>query len=78
MKLVAIGNSKGIRLSKSIITKYHLDDGFFLKEEEDQLIIVPEKKNKREGWAEYLAKHQDQINLDIDTDWLDADLEKGE
>lgn len=47
--IVKIGNSKGIRLSKTLIEKYQIKDKVELLLEDDQIIIKPISK-PREGW----------------------------
>jgi hypothetical protein len=44
MHLINIGNSKGIRLSKNIINKYHFEDGLDLIENDEGVKLVPLKK----------------------------------
>jgi len=49
--LIKIGNSKGLRLSKSLLERYQIKDKLELILEEDQ-IIIRAAPNSREGWAE--------------------------
>ncbi len=49
--IIQIGNSKGIRLSKTIIEKYNLRDKVDLILEKEQIIIKPLSK-PRKGWEE--------------------------
>lgn len=51
LPIVKIGNSKGIRLSKTILEKYNFVDKLELILEEDALILKPIKK-VRAGWDE--------------------------
>lgn len=51
LSIVKIGNSKGIRLSKTILEKYNFVDKLELILEEDALILKPIKK-VRAGWDE--------------------------
>lgn len=51
VSIVQIGNSKGIRLSKTIIEKYNLRDKVDLILEKGQIIIKPLNK-PRKGWEE--------------------------
>jgi antitoxin MazE len=50
-KIIKIGNSKGLRLSKTILDKYDIKDKVELVMEEDHLVLkaIP---NPREGWEE--------------------------
>lgn len=47
--IIKIGNSKGIRLSKTLIEKYNLRDTVELILEEEYIIIKPSSK-PRKGW----------------------------
>jgi antitoxin MazE len=50
-KIVKIGNSRGLRLSKTLLEKYKIDDSVYLRLEENTIVIEPIRK-PREGWAE--------------------------
>ena len=54
-KLIRIGNSQGIRLSKSLIDQYNLKDEVILEPGLDSLTIRP-IENPREGWEESFVK----------------------
>ncbi|MEP7266635.1 MAG: AbrB/MazE/SpoVT family DNA-binding domain-containing protein [Saprospiraceae bacterium] len=49
--VIKIGNSKGIRLSKTILEKYNITDSMELVLEEDY-IILKAKRKPREGWEQ--------------------------
>ena len=49
VSVIKIGNSKGIRLSKTLLEKYNIKDQVELELEKDQIIIKP-KKEPRKGW----------------------------
>jgi antitoxin MazE len=49
--VIQIGNSKGIRLTKTLLEKYNITDTVELILEKDYLILKPKKKS-REGWEE--------------------------
>ncbi len=53
--IVKIGNSKGIRFSKTILEKYNFREKVDLILEEDQIIIKPLSK-PRKGWEEAFKK----------------------
>lgn len=48
-QIIKIGNSKGLRLSKTILEKYNIKDKVELILEEEQIILKPVAK-PREGW----------------------------
>jgi antitoxin MazE len=51
VSVVQIGNSKGIRFSKTILEKYNIKDKVDLILEKGQIIIKPLSK-PRKGWEE--------------------------
>lgn len=65
--IVKIGNSKGIRLSKTLLEKYQIKDKVELLLEDDQIIIKPISK-PREGWdLKFKEMHEngdDQLLMD--------------
>lgn len=59
--IIQIGNSKGLRLSKMILEKYHIKDKVELILEKDQIILRP-IDSPRKNWEEKfrkMAKNQD-------------------
>ena len=57
--IIKIGNSKGLRLSKTILEKYQIGEKVELILDIDQIILKPIKK-PRQGWAEAFKKmHED-------------------
>ncbi len=55
ISIIPIGNSKGIRLSKTIIEKYQFQDTLELIMEEDYIVLKP-KQTVRKGWAKAFKK----------------------
>lgn len=53
--IIQIGNSKGIRLSKTLLEKYNFTDSVELVLEKDYLVIKP-KKMPRQGWDDAFKK----------------------
>ena len=53
--IIKIGNSKGLRLSKTIIEKYNIKDKVELILEKGQIILKP-IKNPRKGWEKEFEK----------------------
>lgn len=49
LSVIRIGNSKGFRLSKTLIEKYNIKDKIELILEKDQIIIKP-ISSPRNGW----------------------------
>ena len=55
LKLIKIGNSKGIRLPKTVIEKYHFSEELDMVETDEGIIIKP-KSEPRKGWDEQFRK----------------------
>ncbi len=67
ISVIKIGNSKGLRLSKDILTRYNIKDKVELVLEKGYIILKP-KSEPRKGWEHAFQKmHQNQDdNLLID------------
>jgi antitoxin MazE len=72
-KLIPIGNSRGIRLSKSLIDQYNFEEEVELVPEKTGVLIVPKRQLRREQWEEQIKAQQPSPTPD-DTDWLTAPL----
>jgi antitoxin MazE len=55
VSVVKIGNSKGIRLSKTLIEKYNIKDTVEVVMEKGYIIIKP-KSEPRKGWEKAFKK----------------------
>ncbi len=55
ISLISIGNSKGIRLSKTILEKYNIKDTLELVLEKGYIILKP-KTSSRKGWEKAFKK----------------------
>lgn len=55
ISVIAIGNSKGIRLTKTLLEKYNITDTVELILEKDYFIIKP-KTTPRKGWEKSFKK----------------------
>jgi antitoxin MazE len=55
VSLISIGNSKGIRLSKTLIEKYNIQDTLELILEKGYIILKPKAK-ARKGWEKAFKK----------------------
>lgn len=58
LNIVAIGNSKGIRLSKSLLERYNLSDEVELVLEKDRIILKP-VRSPRHGWDQAFKRMAD-------------------
>ena len=73
--IVRIGNSRGLRLPKTVLTQCGLEDAVEIEVEDNRLVVRP-ARGARAGWNEAfatMAKRGDDILLDRDTlkptDW---------
>ena len=55
VSVIKIGNSKGIRLSKSLLDKYNIQDTVEVILEKGQIVIKPLSK-PRKGWEKAFKK----------------------
>jgi antitoxin MazE len=58
IQVVQIGNSKGIRLSKTLIDKYHINDKVDLILEKDQIIIKSISAPRKDWDKAFKAMHE--------------------
>ena len=77
VSVIKIGNSKGIRLSKTLLDRYNIKDSVDLIMDKGQIILKPITE-PRKGWEkafEKMAKNGDD-NLLIDDVFSDENLEE--
>ena len=67
-KLVAIGNSKGIRIAKALREKYGWSESVVLEETEDGILL------RRDTSQALSWKETYQAMADADEDWSDLDV----
>ena len=77
LKVVRIGNSRGVRLPKTLLDKYAIGDDVVVEEREDGLLLRS-KKDRRLSWEdtfrEMAHEREDWSDLDaILKDGLDTD-----
>ena len=53
VSVVKIGNSKGIRLSKTLLERYNIKDSVELVTEKDQIVIKPLTKPRKDWEAAF-------------------------
>lgn len=67
IKVVPIGNSRGVRLSKAILAKYAIQDSLMMEEREEGLLLRG-KQDQRLPWEDtYKAmalEHEDWSDID--------------
>lgn len=76
VKVVQIGNSKGIRLPKSVIEDCRIGETVELTVENGKIILNPAKK-PREDWAEsFKDMHKKGLDAQVIDDSLDLDTQE--
>ncbi len=68
VKLVSIGNSKGIRIPQSLLRKYNLKDSLLIEETERGLLLRNKEENKLSWEETYKAMANEKES------WDDLDL----
>lgn len=67
IKLIAIGNSKGIRLPKALLQKYGWNDSLVLEETEEGIFLCGKEENKlpwRDTYRSMAAEPEDWSDLE--------------
>lgn len=67
-KLITIGNSKGLRLPKKLIDKYHLGEKLALEEVEEGILIKADTPVDKYSWEQTFKE----MAMEGD-DWSDLD-----
>jgi len=78
IKIISIGNSKGIRLPNKVLKLYNITDEVSLVLEKEHLLLKP-VNNARAGWAEAFSQQHtseerllpDFFNDENDASWQD-------
>jgi antitoxin MazE len=77
IKLITIGNSKGIRLSNTLIKQYQMKDEIELTLLKDGILLKPANE-PRADWDERFLKAKTHILNKEDEVWLNQSDETGE
>ncbi|EOQ95251.1 antidote-toxin recognition MazE [Leptospira wolbachii serovar Codice str. CDC] len=76
--VIQIGNSKGIRIPKTVLAECQIEDEVDLLVEDNKIIITPYKNKPRVGWEDQFKamaeRKEDQLlipdSIDLETkDW---------
>jgi antitoxin MazE len=79
VNIVSIGNSKGIRIPKSIIEQCNFNKEAKLEVENNKLVIKPIKKKIREGWNKaFKLMHERKEDALLLDDSLEIDMKNWE
>jgi len=68
IKLISIGNSKGLRLPKALLQKYGWSDSLILEETDEGIYLYGKEKNKlswQETYRAMAAEDEDWSELDV-------------
>ena len=68
-KLVSIGNSKGVRLPKKLIERYHLQENLTLEELDEGILIKADKPQDKLSWEETFKEMAQEKE-----DWSDLNI----
>ena len=79
VSIVSIGNSKGIRIPKSILEQCNFNKEADLEVEHNKLVIKPVKKKIRGGWANaFKLMHERKEDVLLLDDSLDIEMKNWE
>jgi antitoxin MazE len=79
VSIVSIGNSKGIRIPKSILEQCNFNKEADLEVEHNKLVIKPVKKKIREGWDNaFKLMHERKEDVLLLDDSLDIEMKNWE
>lgn len=78
-KVIQIGNSKGIRLPKSLLEETGIDGEVLLKASKDS-IVIRRVRNIRQGWSEVFRQMSDleddrMLEMPESSSWDEAEWE---
>lgn len=64
VSVVAIGNSKGIRIPKAVLDQLHISDKVDMEIENQQIVLKPVKEKPRAGWdAAFKNMHKENDDI---------------
>ena len=79
VNIVAIGNSKGIRIPKSVLEQCKFNTEAELEVENNRIIIKPLRKKSREGWDKaFKLMHEREEDVLLLDDSLDIEMDNWE
>jgi len=75
VNIVSIGNSKGVRIPKSILEQCNFNNEAELEVENNKIVIKPLKKKIRQGWDKaFKAMHERKEDVLLLDDSLDIEM----
>lgn len=77
LQIVKVGNSRGLRLPKSILEEYHIEKEVDLRSTKEGLLLRPVRNKARAGWAkkfrEMAARGDDKLLIPEGVDATDSE-----
>jgi antitoxin MazE len=75
-RIIQIGNSRGIRIPKTMLEQAGMTDKVELSTDGHSIMIVPANAAPRSDWkTKFGAPNANEVPLQEDSDWLNADLD---
>jgi antitoxin MazE len=56
VSVIPIGNSKGIRIPKNILTELNIEDKVEMEVQDNEIVIRRSRKRPRQGWDELFSE----------------------
>ncbi len=79
VNIISIGNSKGIRIPKSILDQCKFNKEAELEMQDHKLVIKPIRKKTRDGWDKaFKLMHDRKEDVMLVNDALDLEMENWE
>ena len=79
VNIVSIGNSKGVRIPKSILEQCNFNNEAELEVENNKIVIKPLKKKIRQGWDKaFKAMHERKEDVLLLDNSLDIEMKNWE
>jgi antitoxin MazE len=79
VSIISVGNSKGVRIPKSVLEQCHFHDEAELEVENNKIVLKPLKKKVREGWAKaFKVMHERAEDAPLLDDSLDVEMKNWE
>ena len=77
LKIIPIGNSKGIRIPKTILEQCHITTCVEMDVHSEHIILKSPQKKPREGWNQAFKQmahsQEDKLLIDDTLDWNDTE-----
>jgi len=79
VNIISVGNSKGVRIPKSVLEQCHFHKEAELEVENNKIVLKPVRKKVREGWAKaFKAMHERAEDAPLVDDSLDVEMKNWE